>query len=111
MLLLFLPPFWWAAMFLCAAWPTKKALYGFIVGECIHFAVAIWVAITWDLWGELACNWEYDPGDFLIWLICLGIYLAGHVLMVFLRLKANCVGQISSIMSKWWDKGHGNPEL
>lgn len=91
--LLLLSPLWWTAMFLCAALPAKKALYGFIIGECIHFAVVIWIAIERELWAELASDWK-EPcalDDFFTRLTCIGIYLAGHVFMILLRLKANHV--------------------
>jgi len=87
--LFFLSPLWWAAMFLCAAWPTKKALYAFIAGQCIHFAVAIWIVIEENYWVNLASAWEYIPMKFFIRLSCITIYLAGHTFLIWLRLRAN----------------------
>jgi len=87
--MLLLSPLWWPAMFLCAAWPTRKALYCFIAGECLHFAVVIWVVIGWSYWCELAYDWEYSPTRFIIRSTCFAIFLAGHVFLIWLRLRAN----------------------
>ena len=88
-LLFFLSPLWWAVMFLCATRPTRKALYGFIAGQCIHFAVAIRVVIESSCWSELASDFVSNLMAFFILSTCFGTYFAGHAFLIWLRMRAN----------------------
>jgi len=83
--LLLLIPVWWAIMFFLAARSTNVASFCFIVGECIHFLVA--VLSLRSMTSEEKTAYIHLPGDLPMVLIFGSIYMAPYAIAHFYAIR------------------------